>query len=345
MHKLVRKALIEASFSTGRYRLPPEYLSLIITFRCNFRCEMCSIWKKTDFSDELTDEQWLQLVEDLPETFGPRTWVEVNGGEPLIRKPLILTIVPALKRRFRSVALNSNGSLINEQTVRELEQAGLDTLKISFYSLTPEAHNALRGTPVAHARALQAIELVAQSRLQLEIGALVTRRNIRDLPSLIEKFRRYPNTTVILQPLDEDIESPESKGAGNVLLTNLWPSPEEVRSFFQWVARHPQGVKNGIRHLQAMEQYYLKPSSMLRYRCFVGQRNVVVYPNGKVAFCYKRAKFGDLRHASLRDVLASRAAVAERRSIRHCQKYCRVVGCNFSRGVKEIVQDALRTQT
>ena len=49
MQKLSNKILKEISYHNGSYLVPPEFLSLIITMHCNFRCRSCAIWQKEDY--------------------------------------------------------------------------------------------------------------------------------------------------------------------------------------------------------------------------------------------------------------------------------------------------------
>lgn len=167
----------------------------------------------------------------------------------------------------------------------------------------------------------------------------MTGQNIKELPELISWSQTLPNTTLILQPLDENIESAEAHHAGNSSQSELWPTAGEVKTFYAWLKDHTASVKNHHAHLRAMERYFLRPASTLKNRCFVGQRNIVVYPNGQVSFCYKRSPIGTTATKSLTDVLQIQATRLERESITHCEKYCRVIGCNYSRGIKEYLQD------
>lgn len=245
MNKIIKKLLIEKSFLTGKYCLPPEFLSLIVTFRCNFCCKSCSIWQKTNH-DELSEDEWLKIIPNFS-ILSPTTFTEINGGEPLIRKDLVLKLIRELKKSFKSVALNSNGLLIDEKIVFELEGAGLDIMKISFYSLEKDIHNFLRGNSQAYDQALNALELLSKSKIQLECGLLVTSKNIRGLPSLIEYFRKFKNASIILQPLDESVESPWSKNkTTNNLLIDLWPRKEDTISFFEWISNNHQQIKNSL---------------------------------------------------------------------------------------------------
>lgn len=338
MNKILRKLKREESLFSGRYNLPPEFLSLIVTFRCNFRCQSCSIWKKS-LGEELSENEWLEIARQAKDVFAPETFVEINGGEPLLKKELVLSLIKTLKPHFINVALNSNGLLINEETVAELEKAGLDLLKVSFYSTKEEIHNSMRGNPQAFAQALKALELVSKSRIKLEVGVLMTAKNMADLPELIIFLKTLKNANIILQPLDESIESAESKNkAVNHSVSELWPAKEDSSKFFGWLLTNYKNypIKNPLASLRAMREYYLQPRSVLKYRCFAGQRNLVVYPNGDVAMCFKGRILGNLTKENLSEILKSKVAREERQNIRRCQKYCRIIGCNFSRGLLEV---------
>lgn len=88
-------------------------------------------------------------------------------------------------------------------------------------------------------------------------------------------------------------------------------------------------------NIEAIRQYYLNPENILKYRCFAGQRNMVVYPNGDTSFCFKGGIIGNLEKQELKEILKN--AAGERKKIKNCRKYCRIIGCNFSRGLKEFI--------
>ena len=339
MNKIINKFSKELSYLTGRYTLRPEFLSLIITRSCNFRCQTCSIWQNTH-GEELKEANWKKIVVALSRRLRANTFVEINGGEPLIRKGLALFLIRELKKYFYKVALNSNGLLIDEQILDQLKGADLDIIKISFYSLNEQIHNGLRGHDLAYSRAKKAIKLINQRQIALEVGLLITANNIKDAPSLIKYLQALPNTSIILQPLDEKIESKESKNqADNYLISGLWPAAEDVNKFFDWVWRNNRYIKNSSVNIEAIRQYYLNPKNILKYRCFAGQRNLVIYPNGDAAFCFKGKVIGNIEKQSLKEILKN--ANLERKKAKRCKKYCRIIGCNFSRGLKEYLRDKL----
>jgi MoaA/NifB/PqqE/SkfB family radical SAM enzyme len=333
LSKIKNKLLKELSYQTGLYTVAPEFLSLIMTMKCNFRCKSCSIWEK-DAGAELDSDGWQKVIASLAEELGPRTFVEINGGEALIRKDLVISCIRELKKHFHKVALNSNGSLLDRETVFALKDAGLDTVKLSLYSLDKNIHDSLRGHESAFDQACRALENVRESGLALEIGLLITAENIRQAPALIEHLREMNGVSIILQPLDELVESAESKNlAGNALPRDLWPAADDVNAFFDFISANNKNIKNSTANIDAMRRYYLFPPDILSYRCFAGQRNLVIYPNGDAALCFKGNVLGNILETGAKNILMN--AQRQRLAIKKCPKYCRIVGCNFSRGLKE----------
>jgi len=337
MNKLAKKIFRELSYQTGRYMVSPEYVSLMVTGRCNFRCQTCSIWQNKE-KKELSEEDWLEIAHKLSKDLNTDVFVEINGGEPLMRPSLAVFLVKELKKHFKKVTLNTNGLLINEEILDQLKKAGLDAIKMSFYSLDKKIHNQLRGNSLAYDHAMEAIQLINKKQIELEIGLLVTSKNIKNAVELVMYLQVLPETSIILQPLDEKIGLSESLDrSGNKLITSLWPKRGDVDTFFSWIEKNRQKIKNSPANLEAIKQYYLNPKSTLSFRCFAGQRSLIVQPDGDVMLCFKGKIIGNLKEQNLEEILKN--ATNERKEIKNCSKYCRIIGCNFSRGLKEIIQE------
>lgn len=333
--KIKIKIARELSYLTGKFNTLPEYVSLIITFNCNFKCKSCSIWTKTDHV-EMTEDNWQDIANQISKSLPSTSFIEINGGEPLLRKSLAINLIKQLKKHFQTVALNTNGSTIDESVLVELKEAGLDIIKLSLYSLNDAVHNNLRGTDIAFEHASNAIKLINQSGIKLEIGVLITSQNISELPKLISYLSELDNTSIILQPLDEKVESIESKNfSSNNLPKDLWPNKSDIINFFDWLEKddHLAKIKNSPMAISAMKKYYLNPQSALAYRCFAGQRNLIIYPNGDMSFCFKRPTIGNALDKPIFDQI--KFADNERKCIKKCPKYCRIIGCNLSKGIKE----------
>lgn len=77
-------------------------LTVISTFRCNSRCQMCYIWKNpTEPKEEVT----IETLSKLPGGFDN---LNISGGEPTLRKDLA-EIVDELYPKARILEISSNG--------------------------------------------------------------------------------------------------------------------------------------------------------------------------------------------------------------------------------------------
>lgn len=338
MENPIKKILAEISFYNGRYLLPPRYICLNLTYRCNFHCLSCQIWQIKN-QKELTTRDWLKIIRELKEILPKETGIEISGGEPLLEKEKLIALIKEISKYFDFVSLNSNGSLLNQKNLLALKRAGLKAIKLSFYSLEEKIHNQLKGNPQAYHNALRAIKLAPKFKLKIMAGILITQKNIAGLPQLINFLASKPRVEVILQPLDEIFFSPASKDlTKNRLPRNLWPSKEQIIKLGKYLRQNRKKIKNSKRHLSFIKKYYLNPKSTLQQRCFVGQNNLVIGPNGEVKFCFKYPTVGRIGRKSIREILKSRSAAIERKKIRSCKKFCRVVGCNYSRGIWEFIR-------
>ena len=68
--------------------------TVITTYRCNAKCDMCNIWKNPTKPEEEFDPE---LLNKLPNNLDR---INITGGEPSIRKDLI-DIVTILKKKAK----------------------------------------------------------------------------------------------------------------------------------------------------------------------------------------------------------------------------------------------------
>jgi MoaA/NifB/PqqE/SkfB family radical SAM enzyme len=341
MDKFRSKFLEHLSYRSSNFYLFPNYISLNITNGCNFHCLACAIHHKKP-KKELGIKDWLKISQKLSKVFPKNTFIEISGGEPLTKKELIFALIADLKKNFQQVALNTNGLLCDESIAKQLEKLSLDQIKLSFYSLDEKIHNLLRGEPRSYVAAIKAIKLFSKSKIKLIVGILVTSKNIRTIPRLINYLQQFPNCQIILQPLDEIFESKESKNQKhNFLPQHLWPSKKEVLKFFEYVERNKNKVNNSPSHLRAAKNYYLNPESVLGRHCYSGQRLFVIYPNGQTGLCFKHQNLGNILVENPKKILKRDQAKRIRKQIKNCRKYCRILNCNFGRSVSEIIQDKI----
>ena len=240
INKLKKRIFQEISYRNNKYFVSPEIASLVITYKCNFKCEACTVWRMGNFS-ELSQNEWIKISENLKSSLCPEASIEISGGEPLLCKDLVYSLICNLKKFFKNVGINSNGILLDEETARTLKESGIDFAKISLYSLDNRIHDKLRGVSDAAERAKKAIELLREQDIKVDIGLLITSENILDIPNLIDFFDKpkYKKVSIVLQPLDEPIGLEPSIGKDkSSTIENLWPNKKQAEEFFSWVKKN-----------------------------------------------------------------------------------------------------------
>lgn len=155
------------------------------TLRCNMSCLHCgSDCKKEELREDMPLSDFLRVLDDLRPHVNPaRLLVNTVGGEPLARHDLV-ECGRAITRRGFLWGMVSNGYLLTEEKLHELQAAGLRTIAISLDGLEAE-HNWLRGHHAAFAHAMRAIRALTQTKgLMWDVITCVNRRNIRQLDEL-----------------------------------------------------------------------------------------------------------------------------------------------------------------
>ncbi|MBF0417556.1 MAG: radical SAM protein, partial [Magnetococcales bacterium] len=92
-HLQLARAILTANLPHTHPR--PYKLTFSVTNRCNAHCRHCNIWRKTEPSDPLTLEEIDRLVSRYPYL----SWIDLTGGEPLL-KPDLPELVAILLRRL-----------------------------------------------------------------------------------------------------------------------------------------------------------------------------------------------------------------------------------------------------
>jgi MoaA/NifB/PqqE/SkfB family radical SAM enzyme len=139
----------------------PVWCSWQVNYRCNFQCRFCQYWADpAGDAPELTVADFAAGGRKLA-SLGSLL-ISLAGGEPLIR-PDLVEIVRSLAD-WHMPFLTTNGWLATPELAEDLFAAGLWGVSISIDYADAERHDAQRGRPGAHARALAAIEAFSRAR-------------------------------------------------------------------------------------------------------------------------------------------------------------------------------------
>ena len=106
---------------------------IVPTRRCNIDCGYCNEYD--DFSKPVALDLMLERVRHLGRL--GTTLITISGGEPLLH-PDLDEIIREIKKTGAIAGMITNGYLINEARIHQLNAAGLDHLQISIDNINPD---------------------------------------------------------------------------------------------------------------------------------------------------------------------------------------------------------------
>ncbi len=149
--------------------------TVIVTYRCNARCNMCSRYKRPSSPDE---EISLDTIRKLP----PMYFTNITGGEPFIRMDL-KEIVRELYKKSDRIVISTNGFFTDRiiDLCKEFPNVGI---RISIEGLE-ETNNAIRGLDDGFNRGYTTLKkLVEMHHPDVGFGMTVQDANAKDLVPL-----------------------------------------------------------------------------------------------------------------------------------------------------------------
>ena len=156
--------------------------------RCNLTCKHCyATSTDTHFRGELDTSEALAVIDEL-HAAGVKVLV-LSGGEPLMRPDCLELARYAASKGFY-VALSTNGTLIDEANIGEINAVGFDYVGISIDGLQP-IHDAFRQMQGAFATSMQAVSLCRENNIRVGLRTTLTRHNYPQLPALLDMMREY----------------------------------------------------------------------------------------------------------------------------------------------------------
>lgn len=164
-----------------------------LTSKCNDSCEFCPHWRETPVENEATLKQVEENLRAL-KALGV-FYLDLTGGEPLLRKDLPEILTYAKKLRFFTV-LTTNGMLFPEKG--EVIAKNCDRLLFSLDFPDKEQHDRSRDEELFD-RVIESIKLAKSFGKQPMINFTMTRDSVRFLPEMEDLARKH-NVLVWLNP-------------------------------------------------------------------------------------------------------------------------------------------------
>ena len=208
------------------YSLTPLNIYWEMTQACALACRHCRAAAMPDpHPGELTHEQGLAFIRQIPGFGDPMPTLILTGGDPLERRDL-LPLIDEARRLGVDVSITPAATdAITRDVLATLAQHGVTGLGLSLDGSTAQRHDAIRGIEGTYVRTLAAIDWAGELGLPLQVNTLVTAETAADIPAVYELLKPLPLTRWSLFFLI-------SVGRGAVLEPL---SPADGEEFMRWV--------------------------------------------------------------------------------------------------------------
>ena len=162
--------------------LPLRLVALEITRTCNLACKHCrGDSHDISYPDELTLDEIRAILNNIASFSRPI--IIITGGEPLTRPTVFEISAYSTSLKLRTV-LATCGHLLNDETVRKLQNSGVLRISVSLDGVSPETHDNFRGVQGAFKAALKGLEVAKKYGLDFQINSTLTTLNIGELEDI-----------------------------------------------------------------------------------------------------------------------------------------------------------------
>ena len=167
----------------------PNMASLKVTADCNLRCKHCYYSGEPSTytpNDDFSTDDIFELIDFLIDDLHILS-LTLTGGEPFLRKDFI-DIISHAKSKYIPLIIQTNGTLLTEEDVKELSKIlypKTDAIYISLEAANKEAHDSIRGKGNFD-KAINAIKLLKRYNLPVQINSTLTSASAPDLENLFD---------------------------------------------------------------------------------------------------------------------------------------------------------------
>lgn len=195
-----------------------QQLFFELTLNCNEHCWHCGSRCGDVRADEMSPEQWKEILDQLKEDYKDSLpQINVTGGEPLLYHGFEEVMSYAHELGFKW-GMTSNAILITPEVAQMLKRCGMNTISVSIDGL-PETHDKIRGLKGAYQRAMDGIQNLIDLQFvdQIMITTVVNHQTIGELEPLYEILCDVDIDSwrvMGIEPIGRALEHPE------LLLTN-----------------------------------------------------------------------------------------------------------------------------
>ena len=163
-----------------------------MTQACALACRHCRAEARPAAApDQLTFEESLALLQQIPEFGEPLPHLILTGGDPLER-PDLFPLIDEARRLGISLSITPAATpRLTREVLVKLQEHGVEGLGLSLDASTAERHDGLRGVPGTFDRTLKALDWARELGLPVQVNTLVAAETADDLAAVYHLLIPY----------------------------------------------------------------------------------------------------------------------------------------------------------
>jgi len=206
--KLIRNVVKAKIFKLlGLKKFILRGIDFATTYACNFNCEHCFTERLTPKGEvqTMSVEDYKRVVKEA-EALGAIVF-SFQGGEVTLGKYFqqLLEIIKVSNPQSNHIVVTTNGSLLDEEKIKEMQKAGVDTICLSIDSGIAEEHDMFRKYPGSFEKLMNSIPLIQKYKLKVSINAVISHESIysEGLKKLLDfsHKNRFMIATILARPV------------------------------------------------------------------------------------------------------------------------------------------------
>jgi radical SAM protein with 4Fe4S-binding SPASM domain len=233
---------------------PFEMAYAELTYKCNLKCKHC--YNSTGDRDELPTKEWMKIIDEICRCGCLRFFL--TGGEPLLHDGFS-DIVEYARSKPLAVGVLTNGTFLDEYTVKRMKELGVYGLHFSVDGPNDQIHDEFRGVEGSFEKTLNAIRMGFNSGLHVGVTLCVHRKNLREGKNLVNLMEKMGVTEYTFTPVIKSFREEENS-----------ITPEEYKEFIKTLPRK-----------EKMSVY----APQYARNCGIGYKECVIHPDGTVGLC------------------------------------------------------------
>ena len=295
----------------------PTDASIILTYRCPMRCQMCNIWKyPTNRSEEIQAKD----LTSLPKL----KFINLTGGEPFIREDLDAIVEECYNHTDRIVI--STSGWFDDRVIELAKKFPNIGIRISIEGLS-EKNDELRGHDGGFDKGLRTLlSLKKMGVKDIGFGCTVSNHNSKDMLSLYQL-----SLSMGMEFATAAFHNSYYFHKEDNLISNKEEVCNDFRQLIEWQLKE-NNPKSWFRAWFNMGLINYIEGGRRMLPCEAGSANFFIDPWGEVYPCngmedkFWKLSMGNIHQHTFNEIWESEQAAIVREKVRNCPKNCWMVG-------------------